>query len=455
MKTNIRVFRNLALLGFLIMWATTVSIAGDKDVFPFSINQIKLPNGLQILAVPFDSPGVIAFLTVVRTGSRNEIEPGCSGFAHFFEHIMFKGTKKFPGPARDMELMLVGAESNAFTSEDFTCYHVVGPKSSLEKIMEIEADRFLNLTYTEDDLKTEATVILGEYQKSSSSPYTILEEKLRDLAFTKHTYKHTVIGFLDDIKNMPNQYEYSLRFHARGYGSEDCAVLVVGDVDPANLEKLARKFYGSWKPGKAQPAPAPDPEPPQVEGKSAHVDWKNETLPIVYFGYHVPAFSDLNPDGPALDVLSKLVFSQISPLYKKLVLDEQKVESIGADPCLYRDAYLFTIIARVKDARDLDYVRQVILDSLNDATRVLFPREELAAVKSACRYGFAMGLDSPQGAAFALAGYLSLTGDPRSINRYYRNLDLVSPLDILRVARRYFNPGNRTIVTLTHEGAKW
>ncbi|CUT01121.1 M16 family metallopeptidase [Candidatus Kryptonium thompsonii] len=205
--------KSIVLLMLLI---SNLAISQNK-IFPFKINKVVLENGLTVLSVPFDSPGIIAYYTVVRAGSRNEVEPGKTGFAHFFEHMMFRGTEKYPEQVYNDILKRLGADSNAFTTADWTAYHIVASSDALETIIDIESDRFMNLKYTEEQFKTEAGAILGEYNKSASSPFLPLYEKLQDLAFTTHTYKHTTIGFLKDILDMPNQYDYSLQFFDRYY----------------------------------------------------------------------------------------------------------------------------------------------------------------------------------------------------------------------------------------------
>ena len=147
----------------------------DEKVFPFPIRQTTLDNGLTVISVPFDSPGIIAYYTVVRTGSRNEVEKGLSGFAHFFEHMMFRGTERYPQEKYNDVLKSLGADSNAFTTDDWTCYHMTVPASALAKAVEIEADRFQNLKYDEPAFQKEARAVLGEYNKSASSPFLMLE----------------------------------------------------------------------------------------------------------------------------------------------------------------------------------------------------------------------------------------------------------------------------------------
>ena len=182
------------------------------QAFPFPVKEKTLPNGLRVYVVPYDSPGLVAYYSIVRTGSRNEIEPGKSGFAHFFEHMMFHGTERYSLDAYNAAIKQMGADSNAFTSDDLTVYHILANKAALTKIVEIESDRFQHLIYKEPEFQKEARAVLGEYNKSSSSPFLKLEETLQNTAFTKHTYKHTTIGFLEDIKDMPNQYAYSKVF---------------------------------------------------------------------------------------------------------------------------------------------------------------------------------------------------------------------------------------------------
>src|SRR5262249_31515486 len=134
--------------------------------FPHPIEQHTLPNGLRVLFVPYDSPGLVAYYTLMRVGSRNEAEAGRSGYAHFFEHMMLRGTKKHSGADYNKTVTRLGLNTNAFTSEDMTVYHLFGPSKALPTIVEYEADRFQNLDYSEDMFKTEAGAILGEYAKS-------------------------------------------------------------------------------------------------------------------------------------------------------------------------------------------------------------------------------------------------------------------------------------------------
>ena len=204
---------------------------------------------------------------MVRTGSRNEVEPGKSGFAHFFEHMMFRGTDKYSQDAYNDVIKEMGADSNAFTSDDLTVYHILAGKAALPKIVEIESDRFQNLKYKEQDFQKEARAVLGEYNKNASNPMEKMVEVLYDNAFSTHTYKHTTMGFLKDIENMPKEMAYSRTFFDRYYRPDNVILLVVGDADPEATFALVEKAYGAWGAGGKRPAVPVEPRP--EEGSSA------------------------------------------------------------------------------------------------------------------------------------------------------------------------------------------
>ncbi len=420
------------------------------EIFPYKIDEEVLDNGLTVVSIPYDSPGVVAFVTIVRAGSRNEMEKGLSGFAHLFEHMMFRGTETYPQLVYNDILDNMGADHSAFTTDDYTCYHILVSSGNLDKVIEIEADRFRNLKYTEDEYKTETGAVLGEYHKNNSRPFQMMEEKLHDTAYTQHTYKHTTMGYLKDVEAMPQHYKYSLEFFSRWYRPENCVVLIVGDFDEANLMGTMQKYWGGWKARNFKYTIPP--EPPQTKEKRVEMDWPNPTLPYLQIAYHVPAFDDRSIDMPALDLLSQMVFSQTSPLFLDLVVDRQLVEFVFGSALDQRDPTLFTIMARVKDEKDLPVVEQSIYAALEDAKQNLVDAKRLDAIKSHMRYRFALGLDTPNDVAMTMAHYLQLTGDPQTVNRVYDMYDRLTPGDIQRVAKKYFGEKNRTVLTLKYGG---
>ncbi len=447
--TMFRCLTVLLLVFIPMVFAVALDESGQGKIFPYTINQVTLDNGLKIVSIPFESPGIVAYYTVVRTGSRNEVEPGKSGFAHFFEHMMFRGTEKFPEQKFNDILKSIGADNNAYTSDDQTIYHTVASAEALETIMQLESDRFMNLKYSEDAFKTEAGAILGEYNKNSSNPFQSIEEKIRDAAYTEHTYKHTTMGFLKDIENMPNQYQYSLEFFKRWYRPENCVVVVVGDFNQDKLIELAKKYYGAWEAGSYKLAvPA---EPQQQAEIKIDLPWKSKTLPILALAYHVPACSDKDIDFAALNLLSLVTFGETSDLYRKLVVNDQLVEFVEGDMSENRDPGLFYVFTRVKDPKNINVVRDAIYGAFGNAATTKVSEEKLASIKSHVKYQFAMSLDNPDRVADEIAHYISITGDPESINRLYAMYDKVTPDDIMNVAKKYFAPTNRTVLLLTQE----
>jgi len=448
--------KNLVATGVFALFALGSLAAGGSGtpgkVFPYPIHQTVLDNGLKIISIPFDSPGIIAYYTVVRTGSRNEVEPGHSGFAHFFEHMMFRGTDKYSPEKYNDVLKSIGADNNAFTTDDYTAYHTLASSAALETIMDLESDRFMNLKYSEEAFKTEAGAILGEYNKNYSSPFMTIFEKLREAAYEKHTYKHTTMGFLRDITDMPNQYQYSIQFFDHWYRPEHCAVIVVGDVDHEKLVSLARKYYGSWKRGSyVLDVPA---DPGQEKEKFVALPWKAQTLPVLCIGYHGPAFSDTQIDMPAIDLLSQVLFSQTSDLYRKLVIEEQAVEFVQGGEQDSRDPGLFQIFTRIKDPKNISHVRDEIYAAIEKAKTTPVPAEQLDGIKSFLRYSYAVGLDNADAIARSVTHFTQVSGDPESVNRVYALYDRVSPEDIMMVANKYFGSNNRTVVLMTMEGDK-
>ncbi|HVT60021.1 MAG TPA: pitrilysin family protein [Thermoanaerobaculia bacterium] len=453
----------LALLALAAGAATAAPAASGKgakppskkasgDIFPFKVEQRSLDNGFRVVVIPYDSPGTVAYYTLVRTGSRDEIEPGHSGFAHFFEHMMFRGTDKYPQDRYTQVLKGMGADSNAFTTDDFTLYHIVGPARELETMMDMESDRFKNLKYGEEGFRTEALAVLGEYNKDASSPFLPLEEKLRDLAFTKHTYKHTTIGFIADVKAMPGYYDFSRQFFARFYRPENCVLLVVGDAAPQNVFALAARYYGDWQKG-YQPSPI-TPEPPQTEQKKAHLDWPSPGHPFLFEGYHIPAFSTAGVDAAALQVIGQLLLAESSPLYQELVVDKQWVDFVQGGADLHRDPYLFTVIARTKSEELIPKVQEAVDHAIAELQGKPVDPERLARITSHLRYGFALGLNTPGQVAGQVAQFLAWSGGIDSINQSFAAIDKVTPADIQRLAREIFQPQNQTIVTLSHPAGK-
>ncbi|MDH5706565.1 MAG: insulinase family protein [Candidatus Aminicenantes bacterium] len=429
------------------------SILHSSKIFPYDFKIEVLENGLKVVSIPLDNPNIISHYVIVRSGSRNEIEPGKSGFAHFFEHMMFKGTKTMPREDYDDFLTKLGAGTNGYTTDDYTCYFVVfAGKENLEEVIKTEADRFINLYYDEEMLKTEAPVIEGEYYASVSNPGRRLFETLRDAAFEKHSYKHTTLGYLRDILDMPNQFEYSQLYKKRFYAPDNIILLVAGDFGHDQLMEYVRKYYSGWE--KSNYTLVTPEEPPQTRAKRAHYDWPSRTLPRLVIGFHGPAYSDEKIDKAALDLLAETSFSRSSPLYQKLVIDEQKCVFLNASFADRRNPYLLVFSATLRDEKDLSYVEDEIFKELERLKKERVSEELLADIKSNLKYSFASALETTDGIAGSLAQFINLTTDPGTVNRLFDLFEKVTPEDIQEMCKKYFIRTNSTVVTLSGGKAK-
>ena len=435
----------LYFLGFVSLMLMNIN-AGDQKILPYPISQYKLANGLNVVTVPFDSSGLAAFYIVVRVGSRNEVEPGVTGFAHFFEHMMFRGTDKYPREKYNEVLKMTGAGANANTSLDRTIYHMTGNVDYLEKMFELESDRFMNLNYPEHDFKVEAGAVKGEYTKNFANPYQRLYESLLNTAFDVHTYKHTTMGFFEDIVDMPNQYEYSLKFFDRYYRPEYSTIVIVGDVKAEKVNALAEKYFSEWKSGSYSVAIPREPE--QTEKRSVHLQ-DGSIPPFMSLNYKGPAFSDSKIDMAALDVLSTILFSQNSELYKKLVVEEQKLRFLGGGAMNSRDPYLINIQASFISKDDFQYVRDEITKAIENIKVNGVSQNVLNETKSNLKYSFAMSIDNPDAIANSLCHFIYLTGEPESLNNFYALYDKVTDEDIKMVANKFFNDNVLTIATIS------
>ena len=426
--------------------ASAPAAPARNAIFPYRYTKQSLPNGLTAILIPMESPGLIAYYSIVRTGSRDEVEPGKSGFAHFFEHMMFRGTKKYPADAYEAIITRIGASTNAYTTDDYTAYHLNFAKEDLEQVIDIESDRFQNLFYSESVFQTEAGAVYGEYRKNITSPFALLNEKLQDVAYDRHTYKHTTIGFERDIQAMPQQFEYSQSFFRRFYRPENVVLVIAGDLNPAATFELIKKYYGSWS--KGYTAPQIVPEPPQTAERAADVTYPGKTLPIIDIAYKGDAFDPANKDYVAALLIEDLAFGETSELHKKLLLKEQKVQSLAGSVPMNRDQPLFEIYAMVKKPEDIAYVRDEIYRTIEEFKTKPVDPGRLRDLQRRNKYSFLMRLDTPNAVAAGLARYVALTGDIAAVEALYAQLDRITAEDIMRAAKKYFTPERRTVVVL-------
>lgn len=427
-----------------------VKTGQSKGIFDYDYRIKDLSNGLRVVVIPTDYPDVVAMHIPVQTGSRNEIEPGKSGFAHFFEHMMFKGTQQYPADKYQSILKNAGGDQNAYTSDDYTNYHTTFLKADLEKMIEMEADRFQNLQYTEDEFRTEALAVKGEYLKNSSTPIRKWLEKIRDTAFETHTYKHTTMGFLRDIEDMPNQYEYGQEFFKRWYSPDKTVIVLVGDLDADNTFGLVEKYWGNWK-ASGYAVDIPVENIGKRDPQSIHLEWESPTQPWVVVTFHGPEFNATEKDMPAIDLISQLYFSRSSDFYQKLVVKETKVDQFFAYTPSRKDPGLLYFAARLTDPQHAAYVRDEVIDTLVKTRTQLVDQSRLADLKSNLKYSFAGGLDNSEAIASTLASFIHFDRRVETINELYATYDSLTAEDLLEAANKYFVDNARITLTLAHQ----
>ncbi|NIA28202.1 MAG: insulinase family protein, partial [Desulfobulbaceae bacterium] len=371
---------------------TEAVASGPSKIFDMPYLMRDLDNGLRVIVVPTDYPDIVTIQIPVQTGSRNEVEPGKTGFAHFFEHMMFRGTEKYPADLYSDILKKAGVDQNAYTTDDYTNYHITFTKDDLEKVIELEADRFQNLSYSEEDFRTEALAVKGEYLKNFSNPISKMFERLSALMYTEHTYKHTTMGFIEDIEAMPDQMEYSHTFFDRWYRPEKTVVILVGDVDAEATFDLVKKYWGEWERGNYNiDVPV---EPPLGGPKYEHMQWESPTQPWLVMAYRGPAYQPTEKDMPSLDLMSSIYLSNSSDLYRKLVIQDQSVDRLFGYFPDQIDPGLLVVAARLTGAEHAVDVRDAINATLVAARTQLVDGKKVEETKSRLRYGFTARLDN-------------------------------------------------------------
>ena len=425
--------------------------AGDR-LFDYDYQMRTLDNGLKVVVLRTSYPDLVSLQIPVNTGSRNEVEAGKSGFAHFFEHMMFRGTKKRSSEEQVEILRRLGADDNAYTSDDLTNYQTQFTRDALDEVLELQADRFQNLSFSEDVFRTEAQAVKGEYLKNISQPIQKLYEQLRAQSFDVHPYSHTTMGFLEDIEDMPNQYEYGKTFFERWYCPQNASVIVVGDIDPEATLAMVEKHWGSWQCENAPSVEIPI-EPPPSGPKTFHLQWEAPTQPTVAVAFRGPALISTEKDMPAMDLISQVYFGETSELYQQLVVDEQIADLLGTYFPDRKDPNLLMVYARVGKAEHVARVTQAIYAEVARARTERIPEAKLDAAKSALRNGFALDLNSSDAIAAAMASAIIFEGTPETINRQFARYAELDADDVMAYANRYLTDAGRVTGSISNDAA--
>src|SRR5688572_526121 len=292
--------RRFALMISMMLASVPVATFGQVPGAD-QVRSVTLANGMQIIVWPDRDIPNVALYNWVRVGSRNEV-PGITGLAHFFEHMMFNGTSKRAPGEFDQVLEANGARNNAFTSDDVTVYQDWFPRSALETVFDLEADRLRNLAFDPKVVESERDVVHSERRlRVDDSHQGRLTEQVQATAFLAHPYGIPTIGWPADILSW--SIEDLKSFYATYYAPNNCTLVIVGDVEPDQVIALARKYFEPI-PAHEPPKPVKTTEPEQLGERRVVVNAEAQT-PLVQFAYH--GISGADPRRPALDLLTRIL----------------------------------------------------------------------------------------------------------------------------------------------------
>lgn len=402
-----------------------------------------LPNGLTVLLREAHSAPVISWWLAYRVGSRNE-PTGLTGISHWVEHMMFKGTERFPAGALDREIDRAGGQWNAFTSMDATKYFETLPAGKIDIAMEAEADRMTNALFDPDETESERTVIISERQGAENQPTFWLQEEVRGAAFRVHGYHHEIIGDETDLRRMTRDDLYN--HYRRHYSPANAAAIAVGAFDSDEMLAKIERLFGSIK-ARAAPELFARPEPAQSGERRVVVERPGKT-----------AFFELCQRAPAADhedwfklqIMNAILSgssgasdNKTSRLYRALVKTEIAA-GVGAWLMPTVDPYLYSIIVTLRDDRQPEEAEAVLLDEIARLQADGVSEAELEKARKQTRAAFAYSAESVTEQAYGLAQSFIL-GDVHWFDRYSERLMAMSAEDVLEVANRYLAPKNRVV----------
>lgn len=410
---------------------------------PLAYTDRTLPNGLRVLLVEDHRTPTVAINVGYRVGGKDD-PPGRSGFAHLFEHLMFKGTANTAPETMDRLTEDVGGYNNAFTSEDLTNYYEVVPSNYLETLLWAEADRLAALNITDAHFITEREVVIGEYdQRILAEPYGMLDELVNREAYTTHPYGRGVIG------NPEHLHAATLadvvQFHATYYRPDNAVLVVVGDLDPVATNAWIDTYFGAIV---TPPGSVPRIRVVEPEQRAEHTytyTAANVPLAAVDYAYHIPAAN--HPDVPALDVAETILGAgKSSRLYQALVYGTQLATTAYASADLREGPGLFGFRAIVSKEKTVAEVRAALDAEIERMTREPVLESELERAKTQIASSYVRSRQTYNGIALQLVRATVERGDPSAVNDDLPRYRSVTAEDVLRVARTYFTAANRTVV---------
>ena len=399
-----------------------------------------LPNGLRVLYAPLHQAPVVEVRLFYHVGSRDE-RPDRQGFAHMFEHMMFRGSTHVAPQEHMKDLMAIGGQVNAFTSYDQTVYHETLPSSALETALYLEADRMAGFKVSDNIFGTERKVVAEEWRmRYMNQPYGRIFEDFQRAAFTTHSYRWTPIGNMDQLRAARSN---ELQDFFNTYYVPNNAILVLaGDLDVDAAKALVQKYF-AWIPrGAGVPRDIPV-EPRQTSPRHVEVAYR-APLPRVQIGYHLPGYRD--EDHAALNLLGDILGSGESSRLQRLLVSSEHplaVQAFAQDEAL-EDSGIFMVGAVVMQGKDSAAVETVLDNAVADVVAHGITQEELDKAKTMERVAVVHQREIAPDIAEQLGEATLMTGDPDRVNTDPARLEAVTLADIQRVAKKYLQPDSST-----------
>lgn len=428
--------------------ATAPEKGADERVAP-SVHEKVLDNGLKVLVKPDHRAPVVVSQIWYKVGSSYEPE-GLTGISHVLEHMMFKGTEKLEPNEFSRIIANNGGRENAFTGRDYTAYFQQLEASRLPISFELEAERMQNLRLDPREFRKEVQVVLEERRlRTDDRPQSLTYEKFQSTAFQESRYGNPVIGWPEDIRSLT--VEDLEDWYRRFYSPNNATMVVVGDVEPAEVFDLARKHFGPVPAQAVRPYPDPE-EPPQESPRSVTVE-APATVPYLALGFHVPNLGaeEAEPWEPyALEVLAYLLDGgKAARLSRRLVRGEQVAASASAyyDPAARMET-LFTLAGNPASGRTVEELRDGILSVLDDIKEQPVPAEELERVKTQLVASKVFEADSIFYQGMRLGMFETNGHGWRAGEAFSDRLRRVTPEQVRAVARKYLLEGKMTEAVL-------
>jgi zinc protease len=410
---------------------------------PIEFQETTLSNGLKVITHEDHSTPVANVQLWYHVGSKDE-KPGRTGFAHLFEHLMFKGSAHIKPEEHDKIITNAGGVSNAYTQDDVTVFWQTFPVNFLEKVLWMEADRMSTLNVSEENFKSEREVVKEErLTRVDNPPYGDLNELLYDSAFQVHPYKHITIGSMKDLDaaTIADVRE----FYHTYYVPNNATLVAAGDFKNDEVVNWAMKYFGGIPKGPAI-ARVTAKEPPQLKEQRV-VHPKAVPLPAYVAGYHIPADGD--PDSYALAIASSILSDgRSSRIYRSLVYEKRLAVEADASGNVTEDPNLFFATLIMNQGAPLAAAEKALNAELMRMMTEPVTDQELEKARNKIRAEYAFGRQSVQEKAQALGHAAVIHGNTATANSEFDLFMKVTKEDIMRVAQKYFRPENRTVLVV-------